>query len=245
MSPRLSSRPTQAANPAAREVLAKLERLGTKTTRDGMARYGIVAPKSFGVGMAAMKQVARGLGQDHALALELWDTGWYEARMLAALIAEPERLTPEEMERWCRDFDTWSLVDTACFYLFDRSPHAWRKIVPWSRRKDEFVRRAGFVLLACLALHDKSASDAAFERHLPLIEKSAKDDCNFVKKAVSWSLHAIGTRTRELNQAAMAVARRLSQSTDSAERWVGKDALRKLSSDATGKRFAQKSRRSR
>ena len=222
-----------------------LERLGTKTTREGMARYGIVAPKSFGVSMATLQKIAKQLGKDHALAFELWDTEWYEARMLATLIAEPERLTAAEMERWCREFDNWSVVDTACFYLFDRSPHAWQKVAAWCRRKDEFVRRAGFVLLACLALHDKHTADAAFKRHLPLIEKSANDDRNFVKKAVSWSLHAIGTRTPELNEKAKAVARRLSESSDPAERWVGKDALRKLSSAATQKRFVKTRRQNR
>ena len=231
----------QNTRPAAdvRAVLATLERAGTKATRDGMARYGIVAPKAFGVTMARMKQIAKELGRDHALALKLWDTGWYEAQLVASMIGDPERLTAAEMERWSKDFDNWGVVDTACFFLFDQSPHAWRKVEQWGRKKDEFVRRAGFVLLACLALHDKQSADATFRKQLKLIEEFASDDRNFVKKGVSWALHAIGTRSAPLNEDAIALARKLSSSTDAAERWVGKDALRKLKSAATQKRFAK------
>ena len=149
-----------------RAVLAALERAGTKATRDSMLRYGIVAPKAFGVSMGGMKQIAKGLGRDHAFALKLWETGWYEAQIVASLIADPERLTAAEMERWSKDFDNWGIVDTACFCLFDQSPHAWRKVEQWSRKKHEFVRRAGFALLASLALHDKTSADAVYRRQL-------------------------------------------------------------------------------
>jgi 3-methyladenine DNA glycosylase AlkD len=225
------------------DVLASLQRQATKATLDGMARYGIHAEKAFGVSMAAMKQLAKGIGKDHPLALALWETGWYEARLVAALVGDPQRMTAAEMERWSRGFDNWGVVDTACFFLFDQTPHAWKKVDQWSRRKDEFVRRAGFALLASLALHDKQSNDAVFRRQLELIEAFAHDERNFVKKGVSWALHAIGTRTIELNRDAVSVARRLSASDDSAERWVGKDALRKLNAAATRKRF-QKTRRS-
>jgi 3-methyladenine DNA glycosylase AlkD len=230
---------TTEKHPDVRDVLATLERAGTKATRDGMARYGIVAPKAFGVTMARMKQIAKELGTNHALALKLWDTGWYEAQMVASLIGDPERLTAAEMDRWSKDFDNWGIVDTACFFLFDRSPHAWRKVEQWSRKKDEFVRRAGFVLLASLALHDKESADALFRRQLPLIEEFAGDERNFVKKGVSWALHAIGTRSAQLNKETISLARKLSASSDPTERWVGKDALRKLTSAATQKRFAK------
>lgn len=211
-----------------RDVLATLERHGTKATRDGMARYGIVAPKAFGVTMAAMKQIAKPFGRNHALALALWQTGWYEARIVAAFVADPERMTASEMDRWCRDFDNWAVVDTVCFHLFDRSPHAWRKVETWSRRRGEFARRAAFALLASLAAHDKAADDAAFRRNLPLIERAASDDRNFVKKGVSWALKAIGSRNSRLRADAAAVAQRLAASADASERWVGKDALRQF-----------------
>ena len=204
-----------------------------------MLRYGIVAPKAFGVSMGGMKQIAKGLGRDHALALKLWETGWYEAQIVASLIADPERLTAAEMERWSKDFDNWGIVDTACFCLFDQSPHAWRKVEQWSRKKHEFVRRAGFALLASLALHDKTSADAVYRRQLRLIEEFASDERNFVKKGVSWALHAIGTRSAQLNKDTISLARQLSASSEPAERWVGKDALRKLSSAATQKRFAK------
>jgi 3-methyladenine DNA glycosylase AlkD len=204
-----------------------------------MLRYGIVAPKAFGVSMGGMKQIAKGLGRDHALALKLWETGWYEAQIVASLIADPERLSAAEMERWSKDFDNWGIVDTACFCLFDQSPHAWRKVEQWSRKKHEFVRRAGFALLASLALHDKTSADAVYRRQLRLIEEFASDERNFVKKGVSWALHAIGTRSAQLNKDTISLARKLSASSEPAERWVGKDALRKLSSAATQKRFAK------
>src|SRR5919106_491524 len=209
-----------------REALTWLERRGTKKNRDGMARYAIVAPRAFGVSVADIRQLGKKLGRDHELAAALWETGWYEARMLAAFVEEPERVTPAQMDRWARDFDNWAICDALCFHLFDRTPHAWRKVEQWSRRREEFVKRAAFALLASLALHDKHAPDAPFARSLRLIERSATDDRNFVKKAVSWALRSIGRRNQPLNMAAVDVARRLAESNGPAARWVGKDALR-------------------
>lgn len=137
------------------EVLEWLERRGTKRNRDGMARYGIVAPKVFGVSMATMKALTGRLGRDHELALALWDTGWYEARILTAFVDEPARVTPAQMNRWARDFDNWAVCDTLCLHLFDKTPHAWKKIAQWSERRGEFVKRAAFALLASVALHDR------------------------------------------------------------------------------------------
>jgi 3-methyladenine DNA glycosylase AlkD len=148
--------------------------------------------------------------------------------MLVAFIADPERLTATQMERWARDFDNWGICDTVCFHLFDRTPHAWRKIEQWSSRKPEFVKRAAFALLACVALHDKRSGDEPFLRSLELIERAASDDRNFVKKGVSWALRAIGRRNRALRQASLSLARRLTRSVDAGPRWVGKDALRDL-----------------
>jgi len=240
----MATRVVPKRSPSVSELLAALERKGTKANREGMARYAIVAPKIFGVSVAEIRKIAKGIGRDHALALTLWDTGWYEAKMLACFVADPQVMTPGEMDRWTKDFDNWAVCDTACFHLFDRSPHAWRKVDQWARRKGEFVRRAGFALLASLALHDKKGSDDNYRKRLGLIEEFASDDRNFVKKAVSWALHGIGCRSADLHEAALALGRKLAASKDSAERWVGRDAVRKLDSAATWKRLMRVTRSS-
>jgi 3-methyladenine DNA glycosylase AlkD len=221
-------------------VVAWLERRGSRKVKDGMARYGLPSDRAFGVPIGVLQRYAKDLGRDHALALALWDTGWYEARTLAAFVAEPERLTPAQMDRWCRDFDSWGICDTVCFHLFDRTPHAWTRTGPWSRRREEFVKRAGFALLACLALHDKTATDAQFLRALPLIERGAADDRNFVKKGVSWALRLIGRRNAALNAAAVDLSRRLAKSSAPSARWIGNGALEEFTSAAVVSRLSRK-----
>lgn len=220
-----------------RSTLAWLKRRGSRRNREGMMRFGIVTGKAFGVSMATMEPLARRLYPDHDLAQGLWKSGWHDARMLATMIDDPACVTSDQMERWCRDFDTWAVCDTACFKLFDRSPLAWGKVGPWSRRRGEYQKRAAFALLASLALHDKSAPDAAFLRVLPLVETAASDERNFVKKGVSWALRAIGHRNVRLHREATAAATRLAGSSDPAARWVGKDALRDLGKYAARKKF--------
>jgi 3-methyladenine DNA glycosylase AlkD len=222
----------------ARATLAWLERRGTKRNRDGMARYGIIAPKAFGVSVAMIRRLAKSLGRDHELAAALWETGWYEARMLTAFVDDPTLVTAAQMDRWARDFDNWAICDTLCFHLFDRTPHAWRKIEQWSRRREEFVKRAAFALLASVALHDKAAPDAPFVRSLRFIEQGASDERNFVKKSVSWALRSVGRRSRALNTAATPLARRLAESAEPAERWIGKDALREFTKLANRRHHA-------
>jgi 3-methyladenine DNA glycosylase AlkD/uncharacterized protein YdhG (YjbR/CyaY superfamily) len=220
-------------------VLAALKRLSNARIRKEMApRYGIVTSNALGVRMSDMQQVAKRLGCNHALAQALWETGNYEARIVAGFVADKERVTPALMDRWCRDFDNWGVCDTVCFKLFDRTPHAFGKVAQWANRREEFQKRAGFALLACLALHDKRADNNAFVRCLPLIETAATDERNFVKKGVSWALRAIGRRNSELNAAAVTVARRLAASTEVAARWVGNDALRELTGPAVTRRLA-------
>ena len=211
-----------------KEALAWLERRGTAKGRDGMKRYAIPSEGAFGVSMKDMQALAKTLGRDQALAEALWATGQYEARMAACFVAEPDRLTAATMDRWCRDFDNWAIVDTACFALFDRTPHAWKKVPQWARAKDEFVKRAAFALLWALTVHDKEAPDARFLDGLALIEREASDDRHWVKKAVNMALRATGKRNRALNAAAIKVAKRLAASGDPAPRWIGKDALREL-----------------
>jgi 3-methyladenine DNA glycosylase AlkD len=223
-------------------ALAWLKRHGTKRTREGMARYGIASAKAFGVTMADIQVLAKRLGRNHELAAALWDTGWYEARMLTSFVDEPERVTPAQMDRWCRDFDNWGICDTLCFNLFDRTLHAWAKVGEWSDKRDEFVKRAAFALLWGLTVHDKRAGDEPFARGLRLIERAATDERHFVKKAVNMALRAVGKRSPALNAAAVAVARRLADSPQAAARWVGKDALRELSSPSVTRRLAARRR---
>jgi 3-methyladenine DNA glycosylase AlkD len=224
-------------------VLAILERRGTRTNRDGMARYAITAPKVFGVSVATLHQMAKRLGRDHDLALALWNSGWYEARVLAAFVDEPARLTPAQMDRWARDFDNWAICDTHCFHLFDRTPHAWKKIRQWSSRREEFVKRAAFALLAGVALHDKNASDEPFLASLRLAERAALDPRNFVRKGVSWALRTIGRRSQPLNVAVLSVARRLTVSSDASARRVARDVVRDITRPAVRQRLARRATR--
>ena len=223
-------------------ALQWLERRGTKRNRDAMLRYGIIAQKAFGVSVGDIKQLSKRLGADHELALALWDTGWYEARMLAPFVDEPEKVTAAQMNRWARDFDNWAVCDHACFHLFDRTPHAWARIEQWSVRRDEFVKRAAFALLASVALHDKRAADEPFLDSLALIERAAEDERNFVKKGVSWALRLIGRRNRELNAAAVETARRLVDSPHDAARWIGRDAVRELTGAVVRRQLAARKR---
>lgn len=223
------------------EVLEWLERRGSRRNVEGMARFGIRARHVVGVSMATMKPLARRLRPNHELAVSLWASGCYEARILAALIDDPSRLTLQQMHAWARDFDNWAICDTSCLHLFDRSPLAWKVVARWAASSDEFVKRAAFALMAGLALHDRHATDAAFLALLPLIERAASDDRNFVKKGVNWALRSVAQRSPRLYKAALVVARRLARSSDRAPRWVGQDAVRDLSRPLVIARLAKRS----
>lgn len=210
------------------QAIAALKARASDVTRAGMTRFGIPNDKAFGVSMRDVQAIARQFGRDHALAEALWQTGLYDARMLACYLDEPAAVTPAQMDRWVRDIDNWAHCDTACFALFDRTPHAWKKIGQWAQRRGEFVRRAAFALLASVALHDRKADDPRFLQGLALIEDAAGDERHFVKKGVNWALRAIGKRNPAMRAAAIAVAGRLAASTDPTRRWIGKDALREL-----------------
>jgi 3-methyladenine DNA glycosylase AlkD len=223
-------------------VLAWLERQGSEAVRKGMARYAIPSDKAFGISVGALRQHAKRLGPNHELAEALWKSGFYEARMLASFVDDAASVTPAQMDRWCADFDNWAICDTACFALFDRTPHAWRKVDQWAKSREEFVKRAAFALLASLTVHDKHAGDARFAKGLVLIERAAIDERNFVKKAVNWALRSVGKRSAVLNISAVQVAKRLGASENAAARWVGKDALRELAGPAVQKRLAARTR---
>jgi len=210
------------------DVMAALKRLSSKATRDGMLRFGIPNDNALGVAVGKMQELAKEIGRNHELAAALWQTGIYEGQMMAALIDDPESVTPAQMDRWCKDFNNWGIVDTVCFKLFDLTPHAWKKVEQWSRRKDEFQKRAAFALLACLGVHDKRASNEQFLQCLPLIENAATDKRNFVKKGVSWALRVTGRRNVELHQACTELATRLANSSDPTARCLGKEALREF-----------------
>src|SRR5688572_25360915 len=222
----IKKKPTTRAE--VRTALSSLDQMSTARDRENLARFGITAPKAFGVSMANVQVLAKRLGRSHELALDLWDTGWYEARLLTSFVDEPARVTLAQMDRWCRDFDNWGICDTVCFHLFDRTPHAWAKVAKWHDQRGEFVRRAAFALLASLALHDKATGDQPFVDSLALIEGAATDERNFVKKGVSWALRLIGRRNATLRTAAKAVARRLADSTSDSARWIGNGALKEL-----------------
>jgi 3-methyladenine DNA glycosylase AlkD len=225
------------------EVLKVLERKGTRHYADGLARYGIQTKRRvLGVSVGTLRSIAKRVGKDHDLALELWKTDCYEAQMLATLVDDPRLVTRRQMNAWAAEFDNWAICDTACFHLFDRTPFAWEKVHQWSTSPREFVKRASFALMASLTVHDKAASDSQFKALLPLIERGAHDERNFVKKAVNWSLRSIGKRSQPLNAAAIVVSKRLAQSDEPACRWVGKTALREIESPAVKARLARKAK---
>lgn len=227
-----------ASPPTVDGVVAWLERTGSPKIAAGLARYGLPSGDAYGIPVGTVRRYARTIGTNHRLSLQLWKTGSVEARLLAAFLGDPQRLSVAQMNAWCRDFDNWGTTDTACFALFDRSPLAWKMVAPWCRQKGEFQKRAGFVMMACLAAHDKAAPDAAFMKFLPMIEKGASDDRNFVKKGVSWALRHLGHRGPRLHAAAIRTATRLSKSANPAERWVGKDVLRDITRPAVLKKVS-------
>jgi 3-methyladenine DNA glycosylase AlkD len=222
------------------EVLAWLEKKGTRRYRDGLVRYGIVTDKAFGVPVGTMLKFAKQHGKDHGLAAALWRSGYYEARMLAAMIDDPKQVTRRQMDAWAREFDNWGICDTVCWHLFDYTPFAWPMLRRWTRSPHEFVKRAAFAMMAGQAGHNQTATDAEFLALLPLIEKGARDDRNFVKKAVNWALRRIGGRSPRLHGAALELSRRLAASEEPSCRWVGKDALRDLSRPMVRARVAQR-----
>ena len=217
-----------------------LEMLAAKANPDqlaGMAKYGMTVDKRLGVKVPQMRKIAKEVGKDHKLALELWETGSTEAMILASMVDVPDEITEEQMEAWVQDFDSWDVCDQVCMNLFDKTHLAWKKIYDWSDREEEFVKRAAYALIACLAVHDKGASDEVFISLIPVIKAGATDNRNYVKKAVSWALRNTGKRNPELNTVALATALELKEIDSKSARWIGSDAIRDLTSDATLRRL--------
>jgi 3-methyladenine DNA glycosylase AlkD len=210
------------------ELIKRLKSMENPANVKGMARFGISTKDTLGISMVSIRQIAKEIRKDHPLALKLWDSGIHEARILAALIADPQKVTPEMMNRWVKDFDSWDVCDQCCFNLFDKTPYAYSKAGEWSRRKEEFVKRAAFALMAGLAVHDKKAADEKFEKLLAIIAKSADDPRNFVKKAVNWALRQIGKRNATLYRKALRTAKEISKQDAPSARWIAADAIREF-----------------
>jgi len=221
-------------------VLRELKKLANPRVRAQMAYFGVNVPKSLGISAPVLHALARRIGRSHRLAQQLWATGVHEARILATLIGEPEKVTAAEMERWARDFDSWDVVDAACCYLYAYAKPAWSKAMAWSRRPEEFAKRASFSLVAYLSYKDKSAPNAQFVKFLRVIEREAHDERNFVRKAVNWALRNIGKRNIPLNREAIRAAERIRSQNTRAARWIAADALRELKSTAVETRLRRK-----
>lgn len=196
-----------------------------------MARFGINPENTYGISIPNLRRLAREIGRDHALAQELWASGIHEARILASMIDESSNVTEEQMEAWARDFDSWDVCDQCCMNLFEKTGYAYQKCVEWSSREEEFVKRAGFALMARLAVSDKKAGDEQFAEFFPIIKREAADNRNYVKKAVNWALRQIGKRNRSLNRVAISTAKEIQEIDSKSARWIASDALRELTSE--------------
>jgi 3-methyladenine DNA glycosylase AlkD len=227
------------------EVLDKLNEKAKSDQLEGMARFGIVGDQRMGVSVPDMRKIAKEIGKDHQLALELWDTGIPEAMIVAGMVAEPDKLTEIQMEDWVVDINSWDVCDQVCMNLFEKSSYAEQKIYEWSEREEEFVKRTAFALIACLAWHDKDANDQEFTKYFPVIKNGSTDDRNFVKKAVNWALRNIGKRNINLNKAALQVAREIQAVDSKSARWIASNAIRELESDKVQARLKKKALNSR
>jgi 3-methyladenine DNA glycosylase AlkD len=215
------------------EILREMKSHANAANVAGMARFGINPKETLGLSMPFLRALAKRIGTDHILAQRLWRSGIHEARILAALVDDPAQVTPAQMDSWMEDFDSWDVCDQVCGNLFDRTRYARRKAAAWAKKTLEYQRRAGFALMAALAWHDPKAGDEVFLGFLPVIERFAFDERNFVKKAVNWALRNIGKRNRKLHKAAVACARRIAKQDSRAARWIAKDALRELANPKT------------
>ena len=221
------------------QVLAELQARANLDQLGGMARHGMSVERRLGVKVPELRKLARRLGKDHRLALALWDSGIDDARILASMVDEPDRLDEAQMDAWVGDFNSWDVCDQVCMNLFENSPLAWSKIREWARRDEEYVKRAAFALIACLAWHDRQARDEQFAELLPVIEAGATDERNYVKKAVSWALRNVGKRNPALHAIALGAAEQIGQFESRAARWIARDVMRDLNSDATRRRLAK------
>lgn len=224
----------------ATKVLARLRSLKNPKNIAGMARFGIATDKAFGIKHPILKKIAKEIGKDHQLALELWDSGYHEARIIALLIADPKAFTEKQADAWVEDINSWDICDGFTGNLVDRTPYAWDKVFEWAKREEEFVRRAGFALMAWLAVHDKEAKDKDFASLFPVISRYSRDERNYVKKAVNWALRQIGKRNLALNKQAIKVSKQIAKIDSKNARWIANDAIKELASDIMQARLKEK-----
>jgi 3-methyladenine DNA glycosylase AlkD len=210
------------------EILIKLKSMANPDNVRGMARFGINTHNTLGIGIPALRKIAKEAGRNQMLSLNLWASGIHEARLLAAFVGDPIQVTENQMDCWAKDFDSWDVCDQVCMNLFDGTPYAYDKAAEWSQREEEFVKRAGYALMACLAVHDKKADDLRFLPFFPFIKRGSVDGRNFVKKAVNWALRQIGKRNDILKGLAVQCAEDILLENSSASGWVARDALREL-----------------
>ncbi len=223
-----------------KEVLSQLISMGNPKNVEGMARYGINPKNNLGISIYKLRPLAKLIGMNHELSLELWNSGIHDARLLAVFIEDPKKVTEEQMDLWVKDFDSWDVCDQACTSLFDLTPHAWKKVFEWAERDEEFVKRAAFSIIAGLAVHDKVASDKKFEQFIPIITKHANDERNYVKKAVNWALRNIGKRNKALNKKMIEVSLSIQKIDSKSARWISSDAIRELTSEKVKQRLDRK-----
>ncbi len=223
----------------ASQIIIHLRKKGNTRNLAGMAKFGINTKNACGVPIPVLRKLARNIGPHHALALDLWNSQIHEARILAAYIDDPLRVSEKQMEEWVADFDSWDVCDQVCGNLFDRTDFAHRKALEWSRHRGEYVKRAGFALMATLAVHDTRAGYASFEKFFPSMVRECADERNYVKKAVNWALRQIGKRSMALNRKAIEVAREIAAIDSSSAKWIAADALRELESERVQKRLRE------
>lgn len=224
----------------AKDILKKLKSHANPKNIKGMARFGINPKNTYGVSIPILRKMAKEIGKNHSLAQQLWDSGIHEAKILASMIDDPQKVTEKQMEQWVKDFDSWDVCDQVIGNLFDKTEFAFQKAIEWSKRKEEFVKRAGFVLMATLSVHDKEAGDKKFEQFFPVIIRKATDDRNFVKKAVNWALRQIGKRNPRLNRKATKTAKEIQKMDSKSAKWIASDAIRELTGEAVQKRLQEK-----
>ncbi len=213
------------------EIMDQLKSLSDPKAVEGMARFGINANNTYGVSIPNLRQIAKQTGKDHILAQKLWDSGVHEARILAGMVDDPDQVTDKQMEKWVSDFDSWDVCDQVCLNLFDKTRFAYQKAIEWSKRQEEFVKRAGFAMMAVLAVHEKSVSDDLFEQFFPMIKRESTDNRNYVKKAVNWALRQIGKRNPNLNEKAIELAMEIQQIDSKSAKWIASDAIRELTDE--------------
>jgi len=219
------------------DLIKKLKSQANPKNVAGMARFGISSKNTLGISIPFLRKMAKEIGKNHKLALELWNSGIHEAKILAGLIDESEKVTERQIEQWAKDFDSWDVCDLVCSNLFDKTSFAWQKVIEFSKRKEEFVKRTGFTLIACLAVHDKKAQDKDFIKLLPIIKREVTDERNFVRKAVNWALRQIGKRNKNLNKEAIKTAKEILKIENKAAKWIASDAIRELESEQIQKRL--------